>query len=74
MANGQSKVHIKHEQIEKGITINVFGDSAEEAMSLLIDTIAHLEGNVAKDTVKAAYAQQRQARTQQSKGNGSYFT
>ena len=59
MASNGSKVHIKHESLERGITINVFGDSAAEAMELLIDTIAHIEGNTAKDCVNAAYAQQR---------------
>ena len=59
MANNGSKVHIKHEQLEHGITVNVFGDTAGEAMELLIDTMAHLEGRIAADCVKAGYAQHR---------------
>ena len=60
MANN-SKVHIKHESPEQGITINVFGDTPEEAMQLLVDTMAHIQGNTAKDPVNAAYAQDPQA-------------
>jgi len=75
MANN-SKVHIKHEHLEKGITVNVFGDSAEEAMQLLVDTLAQIEGDTAKDAVRAAYAQRRTqpsppAPPPRPKGNGS---
>ena len=56
MANNGSKVHIKHEQLERGITVNVFGESAAEAMDLLVDTLAHIEGDTAKDCVSTAYA------------------
>ena len=52
MANN-SKVHIKHEQLEHGITVNVFGDSAEEAMELLVNTINCIDGNTARDVAKA---------------------
>ena len=52
MANN-SKVHIKHEQLEHGITVNVFGDSAEEAMELLVDTINCIDGNTARDVARA---------------------
>ncbi|MBL7208777.1 MAG: hypothetical protein ISS52_01640 [Dehalococcoidia bacterium] len=51
MANN-SKVHIKHEQLEHGITVNVFGDSAEEAMELLVDTINCIDGNTARDVAR----------------------
>lgn len=73
MANN-SKVHIKHENPEQGITINVFGDTPEEAMQLLSDTLAQVEGNTAQGPVRAAYAQRPQAnpaRPQpQPSGNG----
>ena len=51
MANN-SKVHIKHEQLQDGITVNVFGDSAEEAMQLMVDTINCIDGNVARDVAR----------------------
>ena len=52
MANNGSKVHIKHEQLEHGITVNVFADSAEEAMELLVDTINCIDGNTARDVAR----------------------
>ena len=67
MANNGSKVHIKHEQLEHGITVNVFGDSAEEAMELLVDTINCIDGNTARDVarVDAAKADRAQPRNPQ---------
>ena len=47
-----SKVHIKHEQLQDGITVNVFGDSAEEAMQLMVDTINCIDGNTARDVAR----------------------
>ena len=52
MANN-SKVHIKHEQLEHSITVNVFGDTPEEAMELMVDTINCIDGNTARDLARA---------------------
>jgi len=67
-----SKVHIKQEHTEKGITINVFSDSPAEAIGLLVDTLAHLQANTATAAVKAACAQPSPpAQALRPKGNGS---
>ena len=73
MANN-SKVHIKHESPEQGITINVFGDTPEEAMQLLVDTMAHVEGNTPNDPASSPYPPRRPSQPnpqRQPRGNGS---
>lgn len=84
MANN-SKIHIKHEQLEQGITVNVFGDSAEEAIELLIATMAEVQGIAQKVLVRSAYQQHPttqaappsppvQAPMRQPRGNGGSGT
>ena len=69
-----SKVHIKHELPAQRIIINVFGDTPAEAMQLLVDTMARIEGNTPNDPAPSAYTQRPQAnpaRPQpQPRGNG----